>query len=159
MAFRADRLRQMREAKGWRPADLARAASTTEGQISRYEAGQRVPAVDVLAKLAVALEMSADFFLGIDTRYDHADDPRTVAAHLTLDWYLRGSGLGYGEEYVRLRRVAAVSRTAPVSVEMWTMVQEAVAIASPMAATTGRATPATSRRGSRARRGRTHTPS
>lgn len=129
MGFNADRLRAMREAKDWRPADLARAASTTEGQISRYEAGQRVPTPDVLAKLASALEISADFFLEIDPRFTEPEEPCRVAARLTLEWYGRQTEMGR-DEYEELLRIARESESPTVTVAGWRMVRGALAVAS-----------------------------
>jgi transcriptional regulator with XRE-family HTH domain len=147
----------MRDAKRWRPADLARAASTTEGQISRYEAGQRVPTADVLAKLATALEMSADFFLGIDNRFSEAESPRNVAACLTLEWYGRQAEIGR-DEYAELLRIARESESPPVSVAAWIMVRDALAIASVPAPRSGDGMMHLRPLG-RARRGRHHGPS
>jgi transcriptional regulator with XRE-family HTH domain len=127
MAFQADRLKAMREAKGWRAVDLARAALTTEGQVSRYESGGRVPSADIVAKIATALEMSADFFLGIDNRFLDISNPRNIAARLTLEWLNRQADLGR-DEYAQLLDIARQSQSPPVSLSAWTTVREALAI-------------------------------
>jgi transcriptional regulator with XRE-family HTH domain len=119
----------MREAKGWRPAELARAAETTEGQISRYENRQRVPSADVVAKLAIALEISADFFLGIDNRFADLPDPHNVASCLTLEWHSREVEIDR-DEYVELLQIAREAESPPVSVAGWVTVRNALAIAS-----------------------------
>jgi transcriptional regulator with XRE-family HTH domain len=124
----------MREAKGWRPAELARAAETTEGQISRYENRQRGPSADVVAKLAIALEMSADFLLGIDNRFADLADQRNVASCLTLEWHCRQLEVDR-DEYRELLKIAREAGSPPVSVAGWVTVRNALAIASARAST------------------------
>jgi transcriptional regulator with XRE-family HTH domain len=146
----------MREAKGWRPADLARAAKTTEGQISRYENRQRVPTAEVVAKLAFALQMSADFFLGLDNRFSELDQPRNVASCLTLEWHYREAQLDQAE-YQHLMLIARGADSAPISVKEWEMVRDALAIVSSAHQSTSE--PPRMRRPSRAKRTRPTGPS
>ena len=60
-----DRLRRLREAKGWSQEELARqAGSVTQAQVSRLESGQRAnPKATVLLALARALQVSVDELL------------------------------------------------------------------------------------------------
>lgn len=49
----------------WTGADLARKASIPASTISRYICGQRQPNVERLIKLSTALNVSADYLLGL----------------------------------------------------------------------------------------------
>ena len=48
---------------GWKQADLARATSESEMQISRYVRGVQMPGAAVLARMAEALDASTDNLL------------------------------------------------------------------------------------------------
>jgi transcriptional regulator with XRE-family HTH domain len=58
-----DRIARLRRAKGWNQSDLGERVGTTGGQISKYERGSYTPRSDLLARLADALEVSADYLL------------------------------------------------------------------------------------------------
>lgn len=63
--FRGDRLRQMREHRGLSQEDLARQVNSAAGQIYKYENGRADPSPDILARLAVELQITADYLLGL----------------------------------------------------------------------------------------------
>ena len=65
----AERLKKLREDLGISQRELARRAGISSAMISLYEAGKKSPTIDVLMKLAVVLEVSADYLLGL------TDDP------------------------------------------------------------------------------------
>lgn len=67
--FRGDRLKQLREARGFTHADLATLLDVGYAQINRYEAGRITPAGDVVARIATVFNVSTDYLLGM------ADDP------------------------------------------------------------------------------------
>jgi len=58
-----DRLRQVRLSKGFSKTDLAKIVGVHYTQIGRYEEKGAKPAADVLAKIANALETSADYLM------------------------------------------------------------------------------------------------
>ncbi|MDX2078995.1 MAG: helix-turn-helix domain-containing protein [bacterium] len=62
-AFHA-RLVMARNLRRMSQEDLAKAAETSQNQISRYELGLILPRADVLGKLADVLETSTDWLLG-----------------------------------------------------------------------------------------------
>ena len=51
--------------KEWTGADLSRHSGLTAATISRYICGQRLPNVARLVKLSKALDVSADYLLGL----------------------------------------------------------------------------------------------
>lgn len=51
--------------KEWTGADLAKRSGLTAATISRYICGQRLPNVARLVKLSKALDVSADYLLGL----------------------------------------------------------------------------------------------
>ena len=56
--FHRQRFRQLRIEKGWRAAELARAARVSPASIYSYENGARTPQVDVLQKVMTAMGAS-----------------------------------------------------------------------------------------------------
>lgn len=60
-----ERLKEMREARGLSQSDLARSIGLTPQAVSAYESGVRHETGDVLGAIAVALDCSADYLLGL----------------------------------------------------------------------------------------------
>jgi len=65
------RLHCLRWEKGIKIQDLAKQVGVSASAISGYETGRRTPSVDVLHKIAKALGVTVDFFLG-DEQHEHA---------------------------------------------------------------------------------------
>ncbi len=62
----SDRLRTLRgELK---QAEFARKVGIAQNTYSRYESGERIPDIEVLARLAARLDVSADWLLGLDNK-------------------------------------------------------------------------------------------
>ena len=59
----ARRLREARESAGQTQQQLAEALDLTKQRISEYERGLREPAASLLARMAAALDVSADLLL------------------------------------------------------------------------------------------------
>jgi transcriptional regulator with XRE-family HTH domain len=74
------RLAQTRRRRQWTREDLAHAAQLTYGTIARLEQGRNKPDGPTLEKLAVALQVSTDYLLGLPRRAD--DQPDRVTAPL-----------------------------------------------------------------------------
>ena len=70
ITFRGDRLKQVRESRGFTQNKLAELAGTDNVQLSRYENGKVEPSLKMLALLAENLDVSTDYLLGL------SDDPR-----------------------------------------------------------------------------------
>lgn len=61
-----DRIKYLRESKGWTMAILARETGITPTTISHIEKGRNEPSSEVLKKIAIALGTSTDYLLGVD---------------------------------------------------------------------------------------------
>lgn len=57
------RVRSARAARGWSQPQLATAIGGNGPEISRYERGKRIPSVETLRQLCIALEVSANQLL------------------------------------------------------------------------------------------------
>ena len=69
MPFSAERLRNIREQKGYMQRDLAELSGVSEAQISRYETGKMAPSLPNLESIVKLLGVSIDYLLGL------VDDP------------------------------------------------------------------------------------
>lgn len=70
----ASRLKEARDLRGMSQAALAEKAKLPVTSISHFEGDARKPSFDNLRNLAVALEVSTDFLLGLD------DSPKKAAS-------------------------------------------------------------------------------
>lgn len=59
----ANNIKQLRKEYGWTQADLAEKAGLASVQVGRYENGKAIPTVEVLVKLAEALNTTIDFLV------------------------------------------------------------------------------------------------
>jgi transcriptional regulator with XRE-family HTH domain len=71
-----DRIREIREKKGWTQDDLANAADMNRVTIAKYEAGRIEPKSRSLQKLAAALEINANLLIDGESKMD--DDDREL---------------------------------------------------------------------------------
>ncbi|HEX2907758.1 MAG TPA: helix-turn-helix transcriptional regulator [Phototrophicaceae bacterium] len=82
------RLRQLREAQGYSRRELSEKIGVVETQIVRYETGTSDATGDVLARIAQAFGVSADYLLGL-TDYPSPDisgDLRPEEAAVIAAW-------------------------------------------------------------------------
>lgn len=82
------RLRSLRVARGWTLDDLARRSNIGASTISRIETGHRRLAIDNLADLARALEMTVDELLAEDSGEDVVIRPTRARAGTAVQWRL-----------------------------------------------------------------------
>jgi transcriptional regulator with XRE-family HTH domain len=68
--FRGDRLREARVRRGMSQAALAHRTQASAAQIRRYELQNGDPSVELLTRLAGALNVSADWLVGISDMPD-----------------------------------------------------------------------------------------
>ena len=59
------RIREKREKAGISQKDLAEKVGVTPSAINQYENGTKKPSTDILAKIAVEIDTSSDYLLGI----------------------------------------------------------------------------------------------
>ncbi len=78
MPLRSDRLRQLRNARGFTQEALAERLELGIRQIHRYERGLSDPAGDVVARIARELSVTSDYLLGL------SDDPAPCPSTLDL---------------------------------------------------------------------------
>lgn len=74
----ADRIREARKNAGHTQASLAELIGAHSKNISRWEANEYIPEAETIALLAKALNVSADYLLGI------TDDPKRTARESDL---------------------------------------------------------------------------
>lgn len=63
--MRGDRLRQLREEQGYTQEELSEMLDIGVTQIWRYENEKSKPSSDILTKISRALDVSADYLLGL----------------------------------------------------------------------------------------------
>lgn len=69
-ALRTDRLKALRQARGWSQRELSRRCNLAENMISKYENGLVDPATTSLKTIADALDVSTDYLVGITDNPD-----------------------------------------------------------------------------------------
>jgi transcriptional regulator with XRE-family HTH domain len=62
-----NRLKEVREEKGFKREDLAKQIGTSAAIIGRYERNERTPSIDIAKNIAEALEVSLDYLVGDTT--------------------------------------------------------------------------------------------
>ena len=63
----AEKIKALREAKGWTQADLARKLGITRNGVNSWEHGLSMPSPACLVDLARVLSVSTDYLLGIES--------------------------------------------------------------------------------------------
>jgi transcriptional regulator with XRE-family HTH domain len=70
--MRIDRIKEIRELRGYSQDELAKRCNVSTSQIFRIETGKSLPSADTIAQIAKELEVSADYLLGLtDKPTDH----------------------------------------------------------------------------------------
>ena len=62
----ADRIRALREARGWTQAELARRLNITRNGVNSWEQGLSMPSPTGLVDLAKLFSVSTDYLLGVE---------------------------------------------------------------------------------------------
>jgi transcriptional regulator with XRE-family HTH domain len=62
----ADRIKALREARGWTQAELARKMNMTRNGINSWEQGLSMPSPPSLVDLARLFSVSTDYLLGVE---------------------------------------------------------------------------------------------
>jgi len=61
----AEKLTELRAARGWSREKVARAADVTLTSYWRYETGRTVPGIEIVARLAAVYEVTVDELIGV----------------------------------------------------------------------------------------------
>ncbi len=121
MGFQPDRLRGLRETKGFSQEKLADIASLSQSVIPKIERGKSVPSGDVLEKLACALDCTMDYLYG---RGDEYADLATAAAYMAFDVFARDGDVT-NEQRERCRRTLR-HPDAPRTAKAWRSLAEMI---------------------------------
>ena len=70
-----ERLRNARKAKNISQKELASQLFLSQQSYAKYEVGTATPNPETLAKIAIALDVSVDYLLGVDIKKDPAGAP------------------------------------------------------------------------------------
>lgn len=62
----AEKIKKLREARGWSQAELARRLSVTRNGVNSWEQGLSMPSPACLVDLAKVFSVSTDYLLGIE---------------------------------------------------------------------------------------------
>lgn len=65
MVIFTERLKEIRQEKGWTQKQLATAINTTDDSVYSWEKGRSQPSIELLYKLCKVLEVSADYLIGL----------------------------------------------------------------------------------------------
>lgn len=66
MKMTAERIKALREARGWTQAELARRLSITRNGVNSWEQGLSMPSPAYLVDLAKLFSVSTDYLLGVE---------------------------------------------------------------------------------------------
>ena len=66
MKMTAERIKVLREARGWTQAELARRLSITRNGVNSWEQGLSMPSPACLVDLAKLFSISTDYLLGVE---------------------------------------------------------------------------------------------
>lgn len=103
-----NRLRDLRILRGHTQESLAEILDTDSRQIWRWENGKTKPSVDVVAKIARALETSSDYLLEL------TDDPSLPESKLSRDEQQVLNALRLGDKLTAIELIVAQKRKATV---------------------------------------------
>ena len=66
MLVTSDRIKELRQARGWTQADLARRLGVTRNGVNSWEQGLSMPSPASLVDLARMFSVSTDYLLGVE---------------------------------------------------------------------------------------------
>lgn len=74
----ADRLKELRKARGYSQQDLAKKVGMSKSSISMYEVGERAPSIEVLELFGDFFNVSTDYLLGKEDGSVYYLDPEAA---------------------------------------------------------------------------------
>jgi len=133
MPFNSDRMKALREIKGFSQETLASRAALSQSAVTRAEKGTTPnPTGDVIERIATGLDCTMDYLFGRGPDYH---DDREAAAKMAFDVFASDKSTK-DQERERCRR-ASTHPDAPKTAELWRSFAEMVelAISTPPAST------------------------
>jgi len=124
MSFRPDRLKALREAKGFSQERLAKLADVVQGTIGKCEKGATVPGSETVERLAEALDVTIDYLHG---RGLEGLDTVSAASRMAFDVFCKDEGLTY-QQRERCRRTL-LHPNAPTTAQAWRSFSEMLDLA------------------------------
>lgn len=62
----ANRIKQLREKRGWTQSELSKMLGITRSSVNAWEMGISVPSTQYIVELSTLFKISTDFLLGVD---------------------------------------------------------------------------------------------
>ncbi|CAG1014759.1 HTH-type transcriptional regulator ImmR [Anaerolineae bacterium] len=93
MPLRGERLKEIRKSRGYTQTELGKALGTPQQQVAKWENEIQDPSADTVGRMAMLLECSADYLLGlVDTPTEHLQQTDlSEAERALLLLYRRGN--------------------------------------------------------------------
>ncbi len=66
LVLTADRIKRLRELKGWSQVKLSKKLGITRSSVNAWEMGVSVPSTQKIVELALLFQTSTDYILGLD---------------------------------------------------------------------------------------------
>jgi transcriptional regulator with XRE-family HTH domain len=128
MPFDLQRFKRLRQIKNIKQQGLAGLAGVAQSQISECERGTG-PTVELLERLATALDCTTDFLLSRSFVGTDSDDSsfRAAVSRMAFDVFAARLNVGI-EQKERCRRVLAHSAT-PLTADCWAILSEQIDLA------------------------------
>jgi transcriptional regulator with XRE-family HTH domain len=104
--LRGDRLKTLRENKGYTHQELADLLNVGSAQIWRYEVGKTAPSADVLARIAQVFDVSVDYLLNLT---DEPLPPAVLEGDLSAKERNVVAALRRGENYEAIKLIVGES--------------------------------------------------
>jgi transcriptional regulator with XRE-family HTH domain len=124
MAFNSDRMKALREIKGFSQEELATRAGLSQSVVNKVEKVTASPKGDVLEKIANALDCTMDYLYGRGPDYH---DDRAAAAKMAFDVFASDKSTK-DQDRERCHR-ASRHQDAPKTSELWRSFAEMVEMA------------------------------
>jgi transcriptional regulator with XRE-family HTH domain len=142
MPFQSDRLRALREVKGWSQPELAKRAKVSQSAIAKSESGDNLPGSKVLEKLAQTLECTIDYLHGGGPDYASQEAAASHMAFEIAQQFLTSEQLGGCRRVLSHSKAPRTAEEWRSFAEMFTMAAGSKSSAGPLALLEGRRTKA-----------------
>jgi transcriptional regulator with XRE-family HTH domain len=124
MPFNSNRMKSLREIKGFSQEELANRAGLSQSAVNKVEKGKANPLGDQIEKIASGLDCTMDYLYGRGPDYQ---DDRAAAAKMAFDIFANERSTT-DRDRERCRR-ASTHKDAPKTTELWRSFAEMVELA------------------------------